>query len=223
MNAARKLVLVHGLFVNRYIMTALARYFRKRGRQVLVLNYPTTRQTLAQTAADWLPEIQAFAGEDKLDFIGHSLGGLLIRHLRQQWPQGFHRVVTLGTPHMCSAAGAYFHRFREGKLLGLSWPDALDGNAPPWDAHIPLLSIAGTKSGGLGTWFGLFRDEPSDGTVAVAETRLPQASAWCELPYSHTQMLFVRRVCEVIEAWLDGRAHPDIHPNPVQDSDFFSP
>lgn len=214
MNAPRKLVLVHGLFVNRHIMTALARYFRQRGWQLLVLNYPTTRQTLAQTAADWLPRIQAFADGEKLDFVGHSLGGLLLRHLCQQWPQGFHRAVTLGTPHICSAAGEYFHRFHQGKLLGLSWPEALDGNAPPWDARIPLLSLAGTKSSGLGTWFGLFRDEASDGTVAVAETRLPQASACCELPYSHTQMLFSRKVCEVVEAWLEGRTHPDIHPNP---------
>lgn len=211
----RKLVLVHGLFVNGYIMYGLARYFRKQGREVLVMDYPTCRQALAETAALWLPRLQDFAGKEALDFVGHSLGGLLIRHFHTLWPQGFHRVVTLGTPHTHSAAGAYFRRFYDGKLIGLSWPQGLDGQAPPWDSSVPLLSVAGTRGSGLGTCFGLFRGEASDGTVAVAETRLPQAAAYAELPYTHTGMLFSKRVAKLADAWLCAQTHPDIHPNSI--------
>lgn len=213
MTAPRKLVLIHGLFVNRHVMYALARHFRRQGRDVLLLNYPTCRQTLAQTARQWLPRIQAFAGEAQVDVIAHSLGGLLLRHLRQMWPQGFHRAVTLGTPHLGSAAGAYFHRFRHGKLLGQSWPYALDGHAPEWHAACPLLSLAGTRASGVGSLFGLFRGEASDGTVSVAETRLPQAAAYCELPCSHTGMLFAKAVIEVCDAWLQDMPHPAIRRN----------
>ncbi|MDO5090337.1 MAG: alpha/beta fold hydrolase [Cardiobacteriaceae bacterium] len=210
MHASRKLVLIHGLFLNRHIMGRLARHFRRRGWQVLTLDYPTTRQTLADTAADWLPRIQAFAAGDSVDAVGHSLGGLLIRHLQAQWPQGFHRVVTLGTPHNGSVTGAYFHGFAKGALIGQAWPHGLDGHAPAWHADIPLLSIAGTKNTGVGSLFGLFRDQAGDGTVTVAETRLAEAAAYCDLPYSHTGMLFAREIADVATAWLGERAHPQI-------------
>lgn len=211
MNNARKVVLVHGLFVNRHIMRPLARHFRRQGYDTLTVNYPTRSRTLAETAAILLPQIEAFADGQPVDLIGHSLGGLLIRHLRLLLPPGrIRRAATLGTPHLHSAAAQYFRRFWHGKIIAQSWPQALDGNAPPWDAAIPLLSIAGTKARGVGTWFGLFREEASDGTVAVWETRIPNAAGVCDLPYGHTSMLFAREVMDILTQWLEnGRcAHP---------------
>lgn len=215
MSAPRKLVLVHGLLVNGHVMRPLARHFRNAGYDTLIVDYPTRSRTLTDSADAWLPRIRAFADGQALDLIGHSLGGLLIRHLRIRMPQEIRRVVTLGTPHMQSAAGAYFRRFYRGKMIGASWADALDGHAPPWDSAIPLLSIAGTKAKGLGKWFGLFRGEPSDGTVAVAETRLPQATAYCDLPYGHTGMLFAREVMHVASEWLESGTsrHPALFLN----------
>lgn len=204
--SSKKLVLVHGLFVCGRIMRPLARHFHGLGYETLILDYPTRTKTLAETADDWLPRIRQFADGEPLDFVGHSLGGLLIRHLRARMPTQMRRVATLGTPHIESAAGQYFRRFRDGKIIGKSWQNALDGHAPAWDADIPLLSVAGTKSNGLGKWFGLFRDEISDGTVALAETRLPQAAAYCEVPYGHTSMLFAKEVHEVLVRWFMGKA-----------------
>lgn len=208
MTASRKVVIIHGLFVCGHIMRPFARHLRRNGYDTLIADYPTRRRTLSDNADDWAPRIMQFADGDAVDMIGHSLGGLLIRHLRLRLPQHIRRVATLGTPHIHSAAGEYFRRFRHGNLIAQSWPDALDGHAPPWDATIPLLSLAGTKAGGIGTWFGLFRDEASDGTVAVAETRLPEAAAYAELPYSHTGMLFAKEVMQATTQWLvDGHSH----------------
>lgn len=203
MTTPRKRVLIHGLFLRGYVMRPMARHFRARGHDVLILDYPTRSQTLAQSAAAWAPRIREFAQGQPIDCVGHSLGGLLIRHLRLHFPEQIRRAATLGTPHQNSAAALYFRRFRRGKLIAQSWPQALDGQAPEWDARIPLLSLAGTRSKGVGSSFGLFRGEPSDGTVAVAETRLPQAAAYCELPYGHTRLIFARRVMDVLDAWFD--------------------
>lgn len=218
METPRKRVLIHGLFVNGHIMRPLARHFRAQGHNILIIDYPTRSQTLADSAAHWAPQIRAFADEQALEFVGHSLGGLLLRHIALHFSGQIRRAATLGTPHRHSAAGAYFRRFHQGRLIGQSWPQALDGQAPNWDANIPLLSIAGCKSNGLGKWFGLFRDEASDGTVAVAETRLPEAQAYCDLPYGHTSMLFAREVMHVLDEWFatgDSR-HPAFRRNIAQ-------
>lgn len=183
-------------------MRPMARRFRRLGYDVLIVDYPTRRQTPAQSAAAWVPHIRRFAGGQTVSCIGHSLGGLFIRHLHPYLPEQIHRVVTLGTPHLHSAAGQYFRRFWRGRLIGQSWEEGLDGRAPAWDARIPLLSIAGTRAQGVGKWFGLFRDEANDGTVAVSETRLPQAQGYRELPYSHTGLIFAGEVVAVAHEWL---------------------
>ena len=147
-----------------------------------------------------------FAGDAPLHAIGHSLGGLYLRHLRQQWPQGLARgrVVTLGTPHLGSKVGRYFHEHPwRRRILGHCWEQGLDGEAPPWDSTIPLLSIAGTKAIGVGNALHIFAaDEPNDGTVAVSETELPQAAAFYRVPTSHSALQFDRKAALLADRWF---------------------
>ena len=79
----------------------------------------------------------------------------------------------------------------------------LDGEAPPWDGSIPLLSIAGTKAIGVGNALHIFAaDEPNDGTVAVSETELPQAAAFYRLPTSHSALQFDRKAVALADCWF---------------------
>lgn len=145
----KKVLLVHGLFMQAAMMKPLAARLRRQGYTCLALTYPTRKQTLHDSVIAHLPRIQDFAGGGPLHAVGHSLGGLYLRHLLAIWPQGLAggRIVTLGTPHLGSKVGAYLRaRGWQGNLLGHCWEAGLDGHAPPWDADIPLLSVAGTKS-----------------------------------------------------------------------------
>ena len=201
-----KVLLVHGLFMRAAMMRPMAAQLRRRGYHCLALTYPTRKQTLHDSVARHLPQIQDFAGDGPLYAIGHSLGGLYIRHLHQQWPQALTggRVVTLGTPHLGSKVGRYFReRPWRRRILGHCWEQGLDGNAPAWDATIPLLSIAGTKAVGVGRMFAIFAaDEPNDGTVAVSETELPQAAALYQLPTSHSALQFDRTAIALADRWF---------------------
>mgnify|MGYP000900151530 CR=1 FL=1 len=201
-----KILLVHGLFMRAIMMMPLAARLRRQGCTCLALTYPTRRQTLHDSVAAHLPRIQDFAAGAPLYAVGHSLGGLYLRHLLAQWPQGLAggRVVTLGTPHLGSKVGAYFRaRGWRRNILGHCWEAGLDGNAPPWDDAIPLLSIAGTKSIGIGSTLRLFAaDEPNDGTVAVAETELPAAAARHRLHTSHTALQFDEAAANLAIAWF---------------------
>ena len=203
-----KVLLVHGLFMRATMLRPMMAQLRRRGYQCRALTYPTRKQTLHDSVAQHLPRIVEFAGDAPLFAIGHSLGGLYIRHLHQQWPQGLAagRVVTLGTPHLGSKVGRYFYeRPWRRRILGHCWQQGLDGNAPAWDAAIPLLSIAGTKSVGVGSALGIFAaDEPNDGTVAVSETELPQAAAFFRLHTSHSALQFDRHAATLADRWFRG-------------------
>ena len=205
-DAPAKVLLVHGLFMRATMLRPMMAQLRRRGYQCLALTYPTRTQTLHDSVARHLPQIQDFAGDAPLHAIGHSLGGLYLRHLRQQWPQGLARgrVVTLGTPHLGSKVGRYFHEHPwRRRILGHCWEQGLDGDAPPWDAAIPLLSIAGTKALGVGSALHIFAtDEANDGTVAVSETELPQAAAFYRLPTSHSALQFDRKAALLADRWF---------------------
>ena len=212
-NDPAKVLLVHGLFMRAAMLQPMAAQLRRRGYQCLALTYPTRKQTLHDSVAQHLPQIQAFADGDPLYAVGHSLGGLYLRHLHQQWPQGLARgcVVTLGTPHLGSKVGRYFHEHPwRRRILGHCWEQGLDGDAPAWDAAIPLLSIAGTKAVGVGRAFGIFAaDEPNDGTVAVSETELPQTAALYQLPTSHSALQFDCRAVALADRWFRAEALSD--------------
>ncbi|MDO4642388.1 MAG: hypothetical protein Q4A74_00950 [Cardiobacteriaceae bacterium] len=154
MEKPQKVFLVHGLFMRATMLFPLAHRLQQLGYQCLRITYPTQRQPLRTSVHQHLECIQSFAQDETLFFLGHSLGGLFLRHLQDIWPQGFidSRVVTLGTPHLGSKVGRYFHDRSWGqRIIGHSWSEGLDGSAPKWNVKIPLLSIAGTFPLGFGT------------------------------------------------------------------------
>ncbi|MFI1468235.1 esterase/lipase family protein [Streptomyces wuyuanensis] len=98
-------VLLHGFVDNRSVFVLLRRALvRQGGRHVESLNYsPLTCdiRTAAELLGRHVEEICARTGRQRIDIVGHSLGGLIARYYVQRLG-GDHRVrtlVTLGTPH----------------------------------------------------------------------------------------------------------------------------
>ncbi|MCH0563962.1 alpha/beta fold hydrolase [Streptomyces sp. MUM 2J] len=98
-------VLLHGFIDNRSVFVLLRRSLAQHGRQrIESLNYSPLTCDI-RTAADLLgrhiEEICERTGSERVDVVGHSLGGLIARYYVQRLG-GDHRVrtlVTLGTPH----------------------------------------------------------------------------------------------------------------------------
>lgn len=192
-------VLVPGLWMPGFSLALVRRRLVRCGYSCTVLTYPSTRRSLAQNAAHLARRVASLT-EPTVHFVGHSLGGLLIRQLFHDFPdQRPGRVVTLGTPHGGSAVAARLVHERPwmGWTLGRSAP-ALTGSVPPWQAEQPLGVIAGSLSVGLGCWLAPL-PHPHDGTVAVEETRHAGASDHIVLPVSHFSMLWsgaaLRQTC----------------------------
>lgn len=209
MSAMRKVVIVHGFFMKAPIMWPLQRRLEAQGFTCLSISYASYQRTLAENVRCALPKIQAFAAGDPVHFIGHSLGGVFIRHLRTIWAEGFigSRVVTLGTPHQgCSIADYLARRGWEKPVLNRAYDEGLDGEPPAWSADIPLLSIAGSNNSGLGLVKAIFgaqvADPINDGVIGYHETLLPEARASLLVYETHMSMLFSKTLIEPITSWL---------------------
>ncbi|MFE7838611.1 lipase family alpha/beta hydrolase [Streptomyces sp. NPDC057474] len=98
-------VLLHGFIDNRSVFVLLRRSLAQHGgRHIESLNYsPLTCdiRTAAELLGRHIEDICERTGQDQVDVVGHSLGGLIARYYVQRLG-GDHRVrtlVTLGTPH----------------------------------------------------------------------------------------------------------------------------
>lgn len=192
------MVLVHGLWMTGLDLFFLARRLRRCGFQVHIFHYASLGGDPAGHVARLQHFVQAL-GVTPVHWVGHSLGGLLVRQLLHehgaQLPPG--RVVTLGTPHGGSQVASVMSARWPGRLLlGRSLP-ALLGRLPSWERVRPLGSIAGTLPLGIGLLVsGLPR--PHDGTVAVAETELAGMDDHIALPVSHMGLVFSAVVAQQV-------------------------
>ncbi|MFG3100357.1 esterase/lipase family protein [Streptomyces sp. NPDC048182] len=98
-------VLLHGFIDNRSVFLLLRRNLAQHGRhQVESLNYsPLTCdiRTAAELLGRHIEQICERTGSDRVDIVGHSLGGLIARYYVQRLGGDLRvrTLVTLGTPH----------------------------------------------------------------------------------------------------------------------------
>ena len=195
-------VLVHGLFMNGWEMAVLRHRLAEAGFEPLRFTHPTVRQGPSANAHALQAFIEAIETE-RLHFVAHSLGGLVIRYLFHLYPeQRPGRVVTLGTPHQGSRAAVRLADYDWGRLiLGESFESGLAGDLPEWTGDYELGNIAGSYGLGMGRLLTRL-PLPHDGTVAVRETHLPRAKDNLVLPVTHTGLLFSPEVARQVVHFL---------------------
>lgn len=194
-------VLVHGLWMNRWVMWPLARRLHAAGYAVSLFDYASTRLPFAAHVEALTAHAAALQGP--LHWVGHSLGGVLVwQTLRRLSPCEDVRAVLLGAPLRGSSGARQLMRRAWGqRFVGAS--GALWGAFPPLQpvAGACIGAIAGTQRFGIGR---LFADlpAPNDGVVTVDETRLAGLADHIVVPHGHTGMLFARPVTAQIAHFL---------------------
>ena len=143
--------------------------------------------------------------------IGHSMGGVLLRHVFESMPDPRPgRLVAVGSPFLDCWVGR-----RGGRLIGGRWftgqtvGDHLAGSRDPvWRGTRELGVMAGTYPLGIGAVF-LDLPRPSDGVVLLAETQLGGIKAHLTCGLNHFGMLFSRRCADQMALFLySGRFAP---------------
>lgn len=181
-----RVILLHGIWNAKAWLGPLAARLRAGGCEVDVLGYPSvfggpdaTLPRLVTRLAD---------GRDTA-IVGHSLGGMMaIEALRQSPALPVSRVVCLGSPLRGSAtARLVAERSWSAPALGRS-ATLLQRGFDEWDGRAAVGVVAGCVPRGLGRLLACV-DTDSDGTVSVAETRLPGIADHCLVKASHSGLV----------------------------------
>jgi pimeloyl-ACP methyl ester carboxylesterase len=163
---------------------------RAAGRRALVFRYRTVTDAFGDSVARLAALVEA-QPPGPVDIVAHSLGGLLTLSTLGRLPPGrAGRVVLLGPPVNGSRAvrGALALIPGAGRIIGRNAALLATGfRVAP--AGVEIGVIAGSASLGIGRLVTRFPG-PNDGTIAVAETRLPGARDTLVLPVTHTGLLF---------------------------------
>ena len=195
-------VLLHGLWNPRWALSPLARRLRARGFAVHVPAHSTVRRPVAERVAGFASLAASLGREGgRVHWVGHSLGGLVAVLTCQHYSVPPGRIVCIGSPLLGSGAARGLDRAGLGSLLGRSGLLLKTGClALPADRQVGML--AGSRPVGLGHWLGGFH-EPHDGTVTVAETRMPGLSDHLVLRHGHSGLLASRRGAELVANFLE--------------------
>jgi pimeloyl-ACP methyl ester carboxylesterase len=206
MNSAPTLtILVHGLWMSGLQLTVIKRRLEADGSlRALSFSYPTIIGSMSdhvRRLIDWAHSHRC----ERLHFVGHSLGGLVILRaleVTNDLPPG--RAVLLGSPLQGSRTVQRVARIPFGRALlgGALSTECIDWSPREWSGRRDVGVIAGSMGFGIGRVFGHLGDE-HDGTVTVEETQLPGAKDHMVVAATHTGLLLSAEVAEQTRHFLE--------------------
>lgn len=173
-------------------MRALEKSLVSKGFIVINHKYPSRKQTIEASAEDLAESIDACRKADatSINFVTHSLGGILVRQYFQTHQIAEPgRVVMLAPPNHGSEVVDHLKHWSLFQfLLG---PAAVQLSTDPTSlpnrlAPIPLEIgiIAGTRS--YDPWFSFFFDSPNDGKVTVESAQLKEMRDFITVDSGHS-------------------------------------
>lgn len=197
------IILVHGLWMTKTALMWHVGYLRRRGFSVERYSYRSRTATLSD-AAQGLAQMISMQKTDCVHLVGHSMGGLVILQMLEEFPSPrIGRVVLMGTPYRDSLPARVLDKFPAGRwYLGKVLPQWLQKDKSKLVSKYEIGVIAGSRNVGLGRIIARL-PLPNDGTVAVRETQIPGMRDSILLPVSHTGMLMSAKVAKQVCAFLE--------------------
>lgn len=208
--ASECVVLLHGLARTSMSMNKMQSELDKAGYRTANIGYPSRHFTIEELAEiavpDGLATCRGQGDVSRIHFVTHSLGGILVRqYLSNHDIDELGRVVMLGPPNQGSAAAD-----RLGGLPGFRWLNGPAGRQlGKGEESVPLQLgpadfelgvIAGNRT--IDPLTSSVLDNPDDGRVSVADTRLEGMADFIVVDHSHAFMMRKRRTIELTKRFL---------------------
>lgn len=209
-SASECVVLLHGLARTSSSLDKMEEALQEDGYLTANIDYPSREFEVAELASiaveDGLAACRAGEDIEKIHFVTHSLGGILVRqYLSTGAIEELGRVVMLGPPNKGSLAvddlegvpGFDWINGPAGRQLGK------DANSVPLalgPADFELGIIAGNRT--IDPITSAILENPDDGRVSVEDTRLEGMDDFVVVEHSHAFMMRMRRPIELTKLFL---------------------
>ncbi len=193
-----RIILLHGLWMPGIAMQWFATRLAADGFAPEIFSY----HSVADGPDTAVPRLVELLQAEGADIVAHSLGGLIALQALCEVPDlPVRRVVCLGSPLTGSGAATGMLRWAPAAaMLGRS-AALLQHGIECWEGRAQVGVIAGRVPHGLGALFAGF-DGEHDGTVSIAETRLPGLADHVVVDASHSGLLFSAEAVEQAVAFL---------------------
>ncbi|WP_445365824.1 esterase/lipase family protein [Microbulbifer sp. ANSA001] len=213
-------ILLHGLAKSDSSMAKMERAISNAGYKTVNVDYPSTKFPIEKLAGKAIaPALDACTGENEINFVTHSMGGILVRqYLSKVNIENLNRVVMLGPPNKGSEVvdklgnfpGFQFAFGDAGLQLGtgaMSVPNKLG------KADFDVGIIAGTRS--INLLLSQMIPETDDGKVSVSSTKLEGMNDHLEMPVTHVFMMKDKKVISQVLHYLEHGAFAKSKQNPT--------
>lgn len=202
-----RVLLVHGLARTPGSLAGLSRALESAGHTPRSFGYFAVTESYDAIRARLAADLIAMSADpDPVALIGHSLGGLLLRHASADVPSlNVHRLIMLGTPNRSPRSARLAARWGLWRMWSRSCGELLA--SPEAYARISLPRVPYTLIAGTAGWHnpkGPFGDEPYDGFVAVSETKIRDDDVPSQFPVLHTFMMNDPAVQSLVISLLAG-------------------
>ncbi|MCA9192532.1 MAG: alpha/beta hydrolase [Planctomycetales bacterium] len=190
-------ILMHGLMRSADSMRGLGRFLEQElDCKCIYFQYASTRASISEHAAALRDVVSSLPTNVKINFVGHSMGNIVVRHAIGDWQRAhdlvtlgrIEKVIMLGPPNQGAAIARQLSKIglfefitgQGGMELGPKWTEFESSLAVP---HCPFAIVAGNLDNGI---TNPLVGADGDFVVSVEETKLPGATAFLEIPRLHS-------------------------------------
>ncbi len=217
-------ILIHGLLQSSRCMVKFGANIEKAGYSAVEFDYPSTQVSIPEAARYLNQLIQSLDGIDEINFVTHSMGGLVVRAYTMEYDDPrIKRMVMLGTPNQGAELADLTQQYwilrtaagPGARQLGTRTDGLIQKLPIPKFEFAVIAGSRGTPAG----WNPLIPGD-DDGTVTVASTKLPGAADFTTVNALHSRLLWSDEAHEHTINFLKyGRLRAEGDPQPIREGD----